>query len=106
MAGPCNIIYKGEEIPYEKFLAMLHDGMLEQFIKDKTIDPERFTDQTWALNQEVKDGTITEQQRDAILAKEPISEQTVASLESKEEGASEVEALEEDRKSTRLNSSH
>lgn len=98
MAGPCNVIFKGEEIPYEKFMAMLHDGMLDQFIKDKTIDPAKFEDPSFELNQETQDESIvTPEQRDAILAGSinPISEEAVTSLESQEESAGEVEALEE-----------
>lgn len=98
MAGPCNVVYKGEEIPYEEFMAMLHDGLLDQFIKDKTVDPAKFEDPSFELNQETQDETIvTPEQRDAILGGRinPISEEAVASLESKEESADEVEALEE-----------
>lgn len=42
MAIPCIIVFKGKEYPYEQFATMLHDGLLDQLIKEKTIDVSKF----------------------------------------------------------------
>lgn len=42
MASPCIITYKGKDYSTEEFSAMLHDGLLDQFIADKVIDGGKF----------------------------------------------------------------
>lgn len=98
MAGPCSVVYKGKEIPYDEFLAMLHDGLLDELVKNDKIKPEKFTDKSWELNKLAKnEELVTPEQRDAIQsgAIEPISNESIESLESQEESAGEIEALKE-----------
>ena len=42
MANPCIITYKGKEYSTDEFSAMLHDGLLDQFIEEKAIDASKF----------------------------------------------------------------
>ena len=97
MAGPCSVVYKGKEIPYDEFLAMLHDGLLEDLVKNEKINPEKFTDKSWELNKLTKnEDLVTPEQRDAIQSGsiEPISNESIESLESQEASAGEVEEVE------------
>tara|TARA_R110000868_G_scaffold103241_2_gene284392 strand:- start:24447 stop:28475 length:4029 start_codon:yes stop_codon:yes gene_type:complete len=76
---------------------MLHDGMLEELVKNDKINPEKFTDKSWELNKLTKnEELVTPEQRDAIQsgAIEPISNESIESLESQEESAGEVEEVE------------
>lgn len=96
MASPCNVIYKGKSIPYDEFLGMLHDGLLEDLVNKDIIDPDKFTDPTWEANQQVKNGNITPEQRDAILAaSERISEEDIKSIEAEAESAEKLGKEEE-----------
>lgn len=69
MAEPCKVVYKGKEIPYEQFLAQLHDGLLKEFVDKGFVNPDTLPDKTWELNQLVKDGTITPEQRDQFFTR-------------------------------------
>lgn len=97
MASPCNVVYKGKEIPYDEFLAMLHDGLLEDLVNKDIVDTNKFTDLTWEANTQLKNGNITPEQRDAILSgtSNPVSEEDIASLESKAEDAEKLGKEEE-----------
>ena len=43
MAKPCKVTYGGKEYSIEDYLGALHDGLLDQMVKDKVIDDTNFT---------------------------------------------------------------
>jgi len=42
MVKPCKVTYGGKEYPIEDYLAILHDGLLDQMVKDGIIDDSNF----------------------------------------------------------------
>jgi hypothetical protein len=42
MVKPCKVTYGGKEYPIEDYLAILHDGLLDQMVKDGIIDDGNF----------------------------------------------------------------
>ena len=42
MASPCIITFGGKKYSFEEYAAILHDGLLDQMVKDKVIDDSDF----------------------------------------------------------------
>jgi hypothetical protein len=42
MASPCIITFEGKKYSFEEYASMLHDGLLDQMVKDGIVDDSRF----------------------------------------------------------------